>query len=132
MKLLGIAVLAMMSSAFASSNTYSLKMELSSNGKYISSPRVIVKEGETAAITQKMDSGESFIEVVATEASVKNHKGIMMKFAVGTIGKNGERIITSRPQVFAKENESAQITVSEKNSSAERLSLSVVAKRKSL
>ena len=132
MKLLGITLLAMTSSAFASSNAYDLKMDLSLNGKHVSSPRVIVNEGEPATITQKTDSEGMFIEVVATEGSVQNHKGIMMKFTIGTIGKNGERIIIAKPQVLARENEPAKITQSEEGSQREQLSLSVVAKRKAL
>lgn len=106
-------------------------MDLSLNGKHISSPRVIVKAGETATITQKTDTEESFIEVVATEGEVQNHKGIIMNFTVGTIGKSGERTIISRPQILAKENEQAQITVGE-NGGIENLSLTVLATRKAL
>lgn len=130
MKLVAIALAFIGSSAFASTNGYDLKMDLSLNGKHISSPRVIVKAGETATITQKTDTEESFIEVVATEGSIQNHKGILMNFVVGVIGKNGERTIKAKPQVLAKENEAAQITVGENN--GDEVSLSVVANRKSL
>lgn len=130
MKLLGLALLMVGSSAFASTNGYDLKMDLSMNGKHVSSPRIIVKAGEKGTINQKTDTEESFIEVVATEGQVQNNKGIMMNFTVGYIGKNGERTIVSKPQILAKENEPAQITVGEKDGT--ELSLSVVAKRKSL
>lgn len=132
MKLLGIALLVTTSSAFASSNAYDLKMDLSINGKHVSSPRVIVKEGEPATIAQKTGAEEQFIEVVATEGSVHSHKGILMKFTVGTIGKNGERIIVSKPQILAKEGESAKITESDTNTGKEHISLSVIAQRKTL
>lgn len=130
--MLGIALLLIGSSAFGSTKGYDLKMELSLNGKHISSPRIIVKEGETATVTQKTDSEESFIEVVAIEGTVQNHNSIMMKFVVGTISKNGERTIVSKPQILARENEPAQITVSEKENGPVQLSLSVIAKRKAL
>lgn len=130
MKMLVMVLAFVGSSAFAATNGYDLKMDLSLNGKHISSPRVIVKAGETATVTQKTDTEESFIEVVATEGSIQNHKGILMNFVVGVIGKNGERTIKATPQVLAKENEPAQITVGEKN--GEEVSLSVVAKRKAL
>lgn len=130
MKLLGLALLMVGSSAFASTNGYDLKMDLSMNGKHVSSPRIIVKAGEKGTINQKTDTEESFIEVVATEGQVQNNKGIMMNFTVGYIGKNGERTIVSKPQILAKENEPALITVGEKDGT--ELSLSVVAKRKSL
>lgn len=130
MKLLGLALILVGSSAFASTNGYDLKMDLSMNGKHVSSPRIILKAGEKGTINQKTDTEESFIEVVATEGQVQNNKGIMMNFTVGYIGKNGERTIVSKPQILAKENEPALITVGEKDGT--ELSLSVVAKRKSL
>ena len=130
MKMLVMVLAFVGSSAFAATNGYDLKMDLSLNGKHISSPRVIVKAGETATVTQKTDTEENFIEVVATEGSIQKHKGILMNFVVGVIGKNGERTIKAKPQVLAKENEPAQITVGEKN--GEEVSLSVVANRKAL
>ncbi len=130
MKLIAIVLAFIGSSAFASVKSYDLKMNLSLNGKHTSSPRVLVKAGETATITQKTETEESFIEVVVTEGSVQNHKGILMNFVVGVIGKNGERTIKAKPQVLAKENELAQITIGENK--GDEVFLSVVAKRKSL
>ena len=130
MKLMAIALVFVGGSVFASTNGYDLKMDLSVNGKQISSPRVMVKAGETATINQKTETEESFIEVVATEGSIQNHKGILMKFTVGVIAQNGERVIKSQPQVLAKENEKTQVTIGENN--GDEISLSVVAKRKSL
>ncbi len=130
MKLVAIALVFVGGSVFASTNGYDLKMDLSVNGKQISSPRVMVKAGETATINQKTETEESFIEVVATEGSIQNHKGILMKFTVGVIAQNGERVIKSQPQVLAKENEKTQVTIGENN--GDEISLSVVAKRKSL
>lgn len=130
MKLLGLALIMVSSSAFAAITGYDLKMDLSINGKHISSPRLIVNTGEMGTIIQKTDTEETFIQVVATESDVQNHKDIMMKFTVGYIGNNGERTIVSKPEILAKENEAALITVREKTET--ELSLSVVAKRKHL
>lgn len=130
MKLLGLALIMVSGSAFAATAGYDLKMDLSMNGKLISSPRMIVKAGEMATINQKTESEESFVEVVATEGEVQNNKGILMKFTVGYIGKNGERTVVAHPQILALENEKAQITVGEKKGT--ELSLSVIAKRKSM
>lgn len=119
------------STAFAGSPGYDLKMELSINGKHISSPRVITKDGVVATITQKTNTEESFIEVIASEGEVQGNKGIMMKFVIGVIGKDGERIIVSQPQILARENVKAEIKEGQ-NGDKETLSLSVVAKRKVL
>lgn len=40
------------SSAFASNNGYDLKMDLSMNGKHVSSPRIIVKAGKIVSKPQ--------------------------------------------------------------------------------
>ena len=126
MKILGLTFLLACSSAFASITNYDLQMDLSLNGKHVSSPRVIAKEGEIATIVQKTDDKETFIEVITTKADMKN--AVMMKFTVGTIGKNGERTILARPQVIARENETAKISQGE-TGGQELLSLSVTAKR---
>jgi len=118
--------------AYASTNSYDLKMALSLNGSPVSSPRLIVKEGETATYTEKTKAGENFIEVTATEGTVQNHRGIMMKFVVGTIDINGKKSVISEPQVLAKDNEPAQITIGKKGDSPPQISLSVIAKRKVL
>ena len=130
MKTIVVALALFGSSAFAS-NAYDLKMDLSLNKKHVASPRLIVKSGEMNAINQKnANEDEHFIEVIATEGSIQNKKGILMNFTIGTIGKNGEKTILAKPQIIAKENEPAQITIGEKNGA--EVSLSVTATRKSL
>ena len=126
MKILGLTFLLACSSAFASITSYDLKIDLSLNGKHVSSPRIIAKEGETASIIQKSDDKETFIDIVTTKADMKN--AVMMKFTVGTIGKNGERTILARPQIIAKENVTAKISQGE-TGGEELLSLSVTAKK---
>jgi len=116
-------------SAFAT-HGYKLDMELSVDGKNVSSPRLMVLEGKKGSITQESSNEKTFIEVVAKEGWVENHKGIMLNFKVGYIGADGQKTIFANPQVLAKENEPAQITV--ENQNHEKLSLSVIATRKSL
>lgn len=121
-------------SAFAKTtqfNGYGLEMEVSKNGNLISVPQINTKVGETSTYTQKTDSEENFIEVTAIDGSILGNEGIMMTFVVGTIDKDGNRIITSKPQIFAKENTFSEVTV-EQDSGKETLSLSVLAKRKTL
>jgi type II secretory pathway component GspD/PulD (secretin) len=120
------------SSALAATKGYDLKINLSMNGRHVSSPRLTVKPGEVALITQKSGEDESFLEVVATEeAGSGTKKGILMSFAVGYIRKNGERTIVSRPRIMAVENEKAMIMVGG-NEGEESISLSVIAKRRAL
>lgn len=130
MKWMALFFLMISSSAFASNHGYDLKMDLSMNGKHVSSPRMIVKAGEMGTIQQKSNNEETFIEVVATEGQVQNRKGILMNFTVGYIGQNGARKIVSQPQILSKENETAVVTVGGKDQT--ELTLSVVARRTSL
>lgn len=126
MKMLGLTFLFACSSVIASTTSYELKMDLSLNGKHVSSPRIIANEGEVATIVQESDDKETFIDVITTKADIKNT--VMMTFTVGTIGKNGERTILARPQVLARENEAASFSQG-KTGGQEIISLSVTAKR---
>lgn len=120
-------------SAIQKTKAYDLDMQLSLNGKLVSSPRIITKVGEATTIIQKTDgeTEQRYIEVTAIDSSILGNKGIMMTFVVGSISKDGERKILSKPQVFAQENKKAEVTVGH-GDNKETLSLSVVAKRKAL
>ena len=110
---------------------YHLKLELSMNGKVVSTPRLIVRNGETGSITEESATRKTFIEVTATEGSVQKRQGIMMNFVVGVIAKDGTRTVLSRPSILANENEKAEITIAGKES-GETMALSVIAARKAL
>lgn len=120
----------------SSAISYDIKMDLSLNGKVISSPQIIAKDGEVASITSGTEDGEHFIEVTAIEESILGNKGIMMTFVMGKIEKDGQRIILSKPQLFAKENQKSEVVVEpiaeqvDGGVGQEMLSLSVIAKRK--
>lgn len=119
-------------SAFASEKAFDLKMDLSIEGKHVSSPRIVVKEGEKGTITQESNGEKSFIEVVAKEEKAPNGKqAIHMTFVVGKIATDGTRTIVSQPQIISIPNEKAQITVGE-NGKPEVISLSVIANKTTL
>ena len=124
----------LLSSSFclASTNGYNLKMDLSLNGKHVSSPSLMTKAGQKATVTQKTDSGQTFIEVVANEGIKKGNRGVLMKFVVGMISKSGKRTILSRPQILARENQPAEIVVSKGSESKPEVALSVIVQRRQL
>lgn len=115
--------------AFAS-NGYELNMELSMNGKKAFSPKITVMQGEPGIVTHDTSTKKTFIEVVAKEGQIQSHKGILMNFVVGYIEQDGTRTILSKPEILAKEDQKAQISVGDKDGK-ENISLSVVAKRRS-
>jgi type II secretory pathway component GspD/PulD (secretin) len=110
--------------------TYEIDMNLSLNGgKYITSPRITVKDGVAATMAESTNNAETFIEVVATEGQIQDRKGIFMKFKVGTVDKDGNKTIISEPQILASENEPAQISIGDNTNGTEKMSLIVVAKK---
>lgn len=125
--ILGLGVL-LSAKTFATPNNYDLKMELFRNGKKVSSPRIIVKEGEKGSITSRNETEKSFIDVVATRAK---DNSIMMKFKVGYMGKNGERKILGEPIIIAREGEPSKIEISQNQNSPAELALTVTAKKAS-
>lgn len=120
------------SSAFAGTNGYDLKFDLSLNGKHVSSPRMSVLEGAVASIEQKNSTDSSYIEVKATEVVVSNKKRIKMNFTVGVVDKFGQKAVISKQNVIVRENELVKITLNENEDNSKHLALSVIAKRKSL
>lgn len=111
----------------AADRGYDLQIELSLNGKHISSPRLTLQEGKTSTITQDTDGKTTFIEVTAKERDLKNKKAIDMQFVIGTINANGKKTITNSPNIITLENQKAEMTVGE--NTAESLSLGVTASR---
>jgi type II secretory pathway component GspD/PulD (secretin) len=131
MKNLAMILFLIGANADCATNGYDLKIDLSLDGKHVSSPHMIVKAGESATATLKNGNKENFIEVVANEERSKDFDGILIQIAIGTIEENGKRTIISRPQILTKENEPVQISIGEKNG-AEEVALSVIAQRKEL
>ena len=127
---LSSAVLAVNSTSKVQPKSYSLKMELSLDGKKIFAPQMIVEAGKKATFSSDVSGKNTFIDVTATEGEIQNRKGIMMSFVVGHISKDGVRTIISEPQILAMENEKAQIEVGSNQSNQEMVSLSVTAQRK--
>lgn len=116
--------------AMSATKSFDLKMELSIDGKHVSSPHIISLPNQKASITQRDDNKkeESFIEVTASDVTndkIKN--GIFMKFVVG-YNKEGQRKIISQPEILAKAGEEAEITVGS-DDATETLKLKVVANR---
>jgi len=108
---------------------YDIKMDLTIDGKKVSSPQLSVKRGETASVTQETSQGKTVLEVTADEGEMDNHKGILMKFSISSLTADGTRTVLASPQILAVENERAEVTVGNPEEKG-RVSLSVSAKRK--
>jgi hypothetical protein len=130
MKALLALAIAYSAQAWASQNTYKLDMKLSVDGKHTASPKMIVKEGETATITQQSKNQKTFIEVIAKEGKIKDQNGIIMNMIIGTMNKDGSRKTLSKPMVFVKDGEKAEFSMNDDASHG--VSLSILAKRQNL
>jgi type II secretory pathway component GspD/PulD (secretin) len=117
--------------SFAATNGYSMKMELSVKGKLVSSPRIVVKVGEFASVTQDSQGEKTFIEVVATEVPGKKEPAIAMNFVVGTISASGEKTVLANPKIITLENNKAEISQGDQPGQ-KNLSLSVIVTRVAL
>lgn len=124
-------VICFSTSAFAGTNGYDLKIDLSLNGKNVISPRLLVKAGATVSIAEETRGDKTFVEVSPSEKLQNGQHAILMKFVVGKILADGSKKILSSPQIIALENSKAEIKVG-KPGSGDELSLSVVAIRKAL
>jgi hypothetical protein len=113
MRYLGLISVFVTSAAFSAIKTYDLKLELARNGQKVTSSHVVVKEGETTTIIEKMGGEERFIEVTPEKSSTFGIEGIKMKVAVGTIGPKGERTVLANPEVIVEESKKAQLTIGE-------------------
>ena len=109
--------------AMGAPNTYELTLDLTIPAHNITSaPRLTVEEGKSVSIFD----GNSFIEVVASE---EKNNGIKMLFAVGTIDKDGKRKTLGEPAIVARENEAAQLSISENKGTRPDITLGVTVKR---
>lgn len=114
----------------AETNGYELKIKYSINGQTIVSPRVKIKEGATALITQTYKGKKTFFEVKASSTPGANAP-IHIDFTVGTMDRHGKKKIESTPKIVTFEAEKAEITEHDENGREIR-SVAVVATRKLL
>ncbi|MBL7557715.1 MAG: hypothetical protein JNM24_17935 [Bdellovibrionaceae bacterium] len=103
-----------------------MTMALSLNGKILSRPEIITQLNSLASISQKSDSSpkELLIEVLPSLQKTNNQESILMKFKVGH-KENGQIKWFSSPQILAKNNQEAEITVHSNNSNDEYKNISL-------
>jgi hypothetical protein len=87
--------------------SYILDMQLSQNGKLVTSPKISALEDEKVQVTEGTDKEQTFVEVVAREEKAGQ---VAMEFEVGTINAKGKRTVTARPKIIANEGQTASIT----------------------
>ncbi len=131
--ILFVAVMALSTTAFASIErsikAFDIDMNLAIDGKQVSTPRIIVKEGEKGIVTQEVGGQISKIEVVAKEIRRSDlSKAIRLDFTVSKVSADGKSTVISKPRIIVANNAEAMITSGE-TGRPEALSLSVVANK---
>jgi type II secretory pathway component GspD/PulD (secretin) len=125
MKFIALLSVFFCSHAFAAANSaLDLDVSLKQNSGTTQKMRMVLREGEVGYLAKE----GSFVEVVGKTDKDGN---IALKMKIGTIDKNGKKVINSTPTIIAVENQESSITVGEVNS-PENLKLSVIAKKKAL
>ena len=96
------------------SATYELKVEFAIDGKVVSSPRMIVLADKKEMISEREPNSKNgtFIEVVTRDESTQDGDAILMHFVVGTIDRDGNRIVLAEPKILTLENSKAMVETS--------------------
>lgn len=128
--LLTLSILLMSVSAVAASNIYNINVKISTDGQPETASGLTIEEGKTGTIVSETNVEKSYFEVVATEGEFDGNKGILMKFVVGSILKDGSRKVISQPTILAKAGEEASIEIG--NNKKEKMTLKVIASRQAI
>lgn len=124
-----IAVLALFSvTAFAKTQKFDLKVNLTVNGKKIASPKLIINEGQRGTISWQNDGEKEahFLEVVAKNDKDFGPDVIFLDLKLG----HGEtkKEIETEPEMLVKNNMPGHLTIID-GQSQETMELEVTAKR---
>lgn len=105
---------------------YDLKIKVQ-RGDHIMTPRMMIKENETATFIRDINGKEEFIDVEASDRVLDGKRGILLKMAIGEIGQNGERIILSRPHMIVEEHTPGTLTI--ESATDEKITTTITADR---
>lgn len=104
---ISLGVAAVMVSSACVKNQYDLQMRLLSEGKEISAPRVIVREGEKATIIEESANKKTQIDILAKE--LQNSIALDVNVRTSETGQTGSLVHTGSFLINVTPNEKAQI-----------------------
>lgn len=114
-------------SAYAATNSYDLKIDLTLNGQK-TSPHLVLKEGEATRIQKGTEplNTSMILDVVATKAE----NGILVNLKVGSIGVDGKMKMAGEHSILTREGVPAKIsTISKDKKNSESVEITVEAKK---
>jgi hypothetical protein len=117
--------------AAVAKKTFDLRIKLSIEGKMVVVPYFSLPEKKIATFTKTVNKEKIFLTITATEqGQTEDHKSlILFVINVGKIDSLGNKIVLANPKMVTLENETAQVSQSNKLG-VELLSLSVTANQK--
>lgn len=110
----------------AKSQKFDLALKLLVNGQEKASPRLVVNSGQEASIIEGSELEKYSIQLVAQNGAIQGRSGILIKFKVSEVKKDGSSRIFSEPHLLAQANQPAEISVG--NSDGSTMTLIVLAK----
>lgn len=127
---ISLGVVAVMVSSACVKNQYDLQMRLLSEGKEISAPRVIVREGEKATIIEESGNKTTQIDILAKE--LQDSIALDVNVRTSENGQTGNLVRTGNFLLNVTPNEKAQINFNndQSDSSAFISSFEITAKKR--
>jgi hypothetical protein len=89
---------------------------------------VILTEGKPKTVTAIFNKEKIFCEIAANEKLANGKPVIFLRFAVGNVDKQGNKVLVAKPELTTVDKEPAQVSVIGDNGS-EALSISVLTTR---
>lgn len=127
---ISLGVVAVMVSSACVKNQYDLQMRLLSEGKEISAPRVVVREGEKATIIEETGNKKTQIDILAKE--VQNSIALDVNVRTSESGQTGSLVHTGSFLINVTPNEKAQINFNKYQSDSSKFisSFEITAKKR--
>ena len=114
----------------AAPRKYEVNMRVGLNGQPPLSVNTLANVGKKSTVSEISSDGrtETVIEMVARERTVNNDAGLLMDVTV-TKKVLGEKRASQTVQIFAKENQEAEIVLGQRKRGRSDLQLAVIAKK---
>ena len=95
--------------------TFKVSMDLVSNEKVISNPKMIIKEGRIATAISGPKTKRTYFEILANQKNPLNENEILLELRVGYINDNGTKSVIAKPKLTATSGKETLLTIIDPN-----------------
>ena len=113
--LLCIFLFSTSSMAMIPKKTFKVSMDLVSNEKVISNPKMIIKEGRIATAISGPKTKRTYFEILANQKNPLNENEILLELRVGYINDNGTKSVIAKPKLTATSGKETLLTIIDPN-----------------